>query len=121
MDELKQKAIKRHYANLVKCMNPLYVMDHLAHLLSLEDMELIRDSSSRPDKNRALLTMLFRQGEELKPFECFVEALKKTNQNHGNLAKDIIETYEHENGGVLADVPRTSLPAGEKTEHGLQM
>uniref|UniRef100_A0A914WTA0 CARD domain-containing protein n=1 Tax=Plectus sambesii TaxID=2011161 RepID=A0A914WTA0_9BILA len=94
MDELKQEAIKSYYAELVECMDPLRVMDRLAKLLSLEDMELIREShSTYQERNRKLISILLRKREEREPFERFVEALKRTDASHENMAEAILKTY----------------------------
>uniref|UniRef100_A0A914UJ96 Uncharacterized protein n=1 Tax=Plectus sambesii TaxID=2011161 RepID=A0A914UJ96_9BILA len=76
-------------------MDPLSVMDHLrAGLLSLEEREIIREAlRARRERNRELIAFLFRKREELKPFECFVKALEKTDDNHEAMAKNILRTY----------------------------
>uniref|UniRef100_A0A914X0B3 CARD domain-containing protein n=1 Tax=Plectus sambesii TaxID=2011161 RepID=A0A914X0B3_9BILA len=94
MDELKQKAIKRHYANLVDCMNSLRVMDRLGHLLSLEEMDLIRKLQfTHQERTRELIAILLRKNEELRPFDCFIEALEDTDENHKTIAEAILKTY----------------------------
>uniref|UniRef100_A0A914UJD1 CARD domain-containing protein n=1 Tax=Plectus sambesii TaxID=2011161 RepID=A0A914UJD1_9BILA len=123
MDEQKQKAIQKHYATLVKSMNSLWIMDHLAHLLSLEEMESIRKAHLTPqERTRELIAVLFRKTEELRPFGCFIKALEETDDNHKILAEAILKTYTHENGANVAEkVSRNShLDAGE-TEHGFKM
>uniref|UniRef100_A0A914XAE4 CARD domain-containing protein n=1 Tax=Plectus sambesii TaxID=2011161 RepID=A0A914XAE4_9BILA len=123
MNERKQQAIKRHYAKLVDCLNPLRVMDRLAYLLLLEEMELIRKSQFTPqERTRELIAIILRKNEELRPFDCFIEALKKTDENHKTMAEAILKTYKHENGANVAEkVPSIShLDAGE-TEDDLKM
>uniref|UniRef100_A0A914VEQ1 CARD domain-containing protein n=1 Tax=Plectus sambesii TaxID=2011161 RepID=A0A914VEQ1_9BILA len=94
MDQLKQEAIKSYFAELVESMDPLRVMDHLAKLLSLEDMEIIREPhSTYQERNRKLISILCRKRETLEPFERFVKALEKTDANHEAMAKDILSTY----------------------------
>uniref|UniRef100_A0A914VUS3 CARD domain-containing protein n=1 Tax=Plectus sambesii TaxID=2011161 RepID=A0A914VUS3_9BILA len=95
MDREKQKAIEHHNAALMDSMDPLAVMDNLcAGLLSLVEKEFIKEShSTRRDRNRELISILFRKREELEPFEHFVQALKKTDANHEIMAKDILKTY----------------------------
>uniref|UniRef100_A0A914VKG2 CARD domain-containing protein n=1 Tax=Plectus sambesii TaxID=2011161 RepID=A0A914VKG2_9BILA len=122
MDELKQKAIKHHYANLIKCMNALWIMDHIAHLLSLEEMELIRmPLFTSQERTRELIAILLRKNEELRPFDYFIEALEETDENHKTMAEAILNTYENNNVTVLAKIPRTSFPDAENTEHDLQI
>uniref|UniRef100_A0A914UI06 CARD domain-containing protein n=1 Tax=Plectus sambesii TaxID=2011161 RepID=A0A914UI06_9BILA len=123
MDMLKQKAIRHNYANLVDCLNPLRVMDHLAHLLSLEEMELIRKSQfTSQEKTRELVAILLRKNEELRPFECFIKALEETDENHKTMAETILKTYTHHNGpGVFKRASITSLSHAEQTEYNLQM
>uniref|UniRef100_A0A914XL10 CARD domain-containing protein n=1 Tax=Plectus sambesii TaxID=2011161 RepID=A0A914XL10_9BILA len=95
MDELKQTAIEDHYADLIKSMNPQLVMDNLrAGLLSSAEKETVEEShSTRRDRNRELISILFRKREDLKPFEGFVQALQKTDANHEIMAKVILKTY----------------------------
>uniref|UniRef100_A0A914UVS3 CARD domain-containing protein n=1 Tax=Plectus sambesii TaxID=2011161 RepID=A0A914UVS3_9BILA len=94
MDELKQKAIRHHYAKLIDSLNPLRVMDHLANLLSLEEIELIRKSQFTPqERTRELIVILCRKNEELGPFDCFIKALEETDNNHEMMAKAILKTY----------------------------
>uniref|UniRef100_A0A914VBB1 CARD domain-containing protein n=1 Tax=Plectus sambesii TaxID=2011161 RepID=A0A914VBB1_9BILA len=94
MDKLKQEAIKSHYAKLVECMDPLRVMDHLAKLLSLEDMELIRKSQFiSQERTRELITIILRKNEELRPFELLIKALEETDINHETMANTILNTY----------------------------
>uniref|UniRef100_A0A914VXC0 CARD domain-containing protein n=1 Tax=Plectus sambesii TaxID=2011161 RepID=A0A914VXC0_9BILA len=94
MDELKQKAIRHHYADLVDSINSLRVMDYLANLLSSEEMDSIRKSQLTPqDRTRELIAILFRKNEQLRPFERFIIALEETDINHRAMAKAILKTY----------------------------
>uniref|UniRef100_A0A914XAN5 CARD domain-containing protein n=1 Tax=Plectus sambesii TaxID=2011161 RepID=A0A914XAN5_9BILA len=94
MDELKEAAIKDHYANIVKCINSLWVMDHLVTLLSLDEMDFIRKSQFTPqERTRELIAILFKKSEELRPFERFIKALEKTDTSHEIMAKAILNTY----------------------------
>uniref|UniRef100_A0A914X0Z7 CARD domain-containing protein n=1 Tax=Plectus sambesii TaxID=2011161 RepID=A0A914X0Z7_9BILA len=123
MDELKQIAIEDHYADLMKSMDPLFVMDNLrTGLLSMMEKESIKESSStRRDRSRELISILFRKREDLKPFEALVEALKKTDANHEVMAKDILKTYKHDNGATLfTKVSRNSLSDAGDIEYGLK-
>uniref|UniRef100_A0A914XF49 Uncharacterized protein n=1 Tax=Plectus sambesii TaxID=2011161 RepID=A0A914XF49_9BILA len=86
-------------------------------------MELIRKAHLTPqDRTRELIAIILRKSEELRPFDCFIEALEKTDENHKTMAEAILITYKHENGANVDEkVSRDShLDAGE-TEHGLKM
>uniref|UniRef100_A0A914UL99 Uncharacterized protein n=1 Tax=Plectus sambesii TaxID=2011161 RepID=A0A914UL99_9BILA len=95
MDKQKQKAIEHHNAALMDDMDPQAVVNNMfVGLLSLVEKEFIKKShSTRRDKNRELIFILFRKREELEPFEHFVEALKKTDASHKIIAKAILKTY----------------------------
>uniref|UniRef100_A0A914VAV0 CARD domain-containing protein n=1 Tax=Plectus sambesii TaxID=2011161 RepID=A0A914VAV0_9BILA len=122
MDKLKQKAIRHHYANLVDRMNPLGVMDRLASLLSLEEMELIRKAHLTPqERTRELIAILLRKNELLEPFDYFITALEETDENHKTIAEAILKTYKNNNGGVLTKVPRASVSDAEGPDNGLQI
>uniref|UniRef100_A0A914VH06 CARD domain-containing protein n=1 Tax=Plectus sambesii TaxID=2011161 RepID=A0A914VH06_9BILA len=119
MDELKQKAIERHFAHLVSNMDPLPVMDHFrAGVLSSTEKDFIKESySTRRDRNRELLSILYRKRDELEPFECFLEALAKTDTNHEFMAKDILKTYQYANTIEVYDTRNSGrsynkLPSG---------
>uniref|UniRef100_A0A914V7W8 CARD domain-containing protein n=1 Tax=Plectus sambesii TaxID=2011161 RepID=A0A914V7W8_9BILA len=123
MDKMKQKAIEHHNAALMDSMNPLVVMDNLcACLLSVVEKEFINESNlTRRDRNRELLSILFRKREELEPFECFVEALNKTDASHEVMAKAILKTYNYGNGvAVFEKVSRTSLSDDGENKYELQ-
>uniref|UniRef100_A0A914W812 CARD domain-containing protein n=1 Tax=Plectus sambesii TaxID=2011161 RepID=A0A914W812_9BILA len=122
MDKQKQLAIEHYKAALMDSMHPLSVMDNLcAGLLSVVEQEFIKESqTTRRDRNRELISILFRKREELEPFEHFIQALKKTDTNHEILAKDILQTYKHDNdAAVLQNISRTS--DAEETNYDLQM
>uniref|UniRef100_A0A914UUQ1 CARD domain-containing protein n=1 Tax=Plectus sambesii TaxID=2011161 RepID=A0A914UUQ1_9BILA len=124
MDKLKQTAIERHHADLMKSMDPLFVMDNLhAGLVSMAEKETIKESYlTRRDRNRELISVLIRKREELEPFEHFVEALKKTDASHNIVAKTILKTYKQYKGATGNEiVSRTSLTGAEETNYGLQM
>uniref|UniRef100_A0A914WUJ8 CARD domain-containing protein n=1 Tax=Plectus sambesii TaxID=2011161 RepID=A0A914WUJ8_9BILA len=95
MNKSKLKAIEPHNADLVNSMDSVVVMDHLCtDLLSLAEKESIKESySTRRDRNRELISILYRKREELKPFERFVEALKITDASHAIMAEAILKTY----------------------------
>uniref|UniRef100_A0A914VAB3 CARD domain-containing protein n=1 Tax=Plectus sambesii TaxID=2011161 RepID=A0A914VAB3_9BILA len=122
MDKLKQEAIKSHYAKLVECMDPLRVMDHLAKLLSLEDMELIRKSQFiSQERTRELITIILRKNEELRPFELLIKALEETDINHETMANTILNTYKHDNGATLFEkVSKTLLSDTGEMKYALQ-
>uniref|UniRef100_A0A914VV53 CARD domain-containing protein n=1 Tax=Plectus sambesii TaxID=2011161 RepID=A0A914VV53_9BILA len=119
MNELKQEAIKNHYANLVECMDPWRVVDHLAKLLSLEEMELIRKAQlTSEERNRELIAILFKKNEDLGPFERFIKALEETDKRHETMAKAILKIYKHDNGAAESEkVPSTSLSDAGETKY----
>uniref|UniRef100_A0A914XRX6 CARD domain-containing protein n=1 Tax=Plectus sambesii TaxID=2011161 RepID=A0A914XRX6_9BILA len=105
-------------------MDPLLVMDHLrAGLLSSAEKESIKEShSTRRDRSRELISILFKKREKLKPFEHFIKALKQTDKNHEIMAKDILKTYKRDHGAAeFEKVSRTSLSHDGEAECSLQM
>uniref|UniRef100_A0A914VU09 CARD domain-containing protein n=1 Tax=Plectus sambesii TaxID=2011161 RepID=A0A914VU09_9BILA len=123
MDKQKRKAIEHHNADLMESMDPHAVLDNLrARFLSPSEKESILEPyTRRRDKNRELISILFRKREELKPFEGFVEALKQTDASHAIMADAILKTHKYDNDAALAKVPRTSPLAAGENEYGLQI
>uniref|UniRef100_A0A914XQ67 CARD domain-containing protein n=1 Tax=Plectus sambesii TaxID=2011161 RepID=A0A914XQ67_9BILA len=105
-------------------MDSLAVTDNLrAGLLTLLEKKSIKESNSpRRDRNRELISILFRKREDLKPFEGFLEALKKTDASHAIMAEAILKTYKYGIGATaLEKVTYTTLSPIEETKYDLQM
>uniref|UniRef100_A0A914XEG5 CARD domain-containing protein n=1 Tax=Plectus sambesii TaxID=2011161 RepID=A0A914XEG5_9BILA len=122
MNDQKRQAIQYHYAALVKGMDAIAVMDNLSgSLLSQPEREFVKESSQiRRERNRELISILFRTREELEPFEGFVDALKNT-EKHEIMAAEILKTYTQDNSPAEVEkVSETSPTHAGEIEHDLQ-
>uniref|UniRef100_A0A914XSN1 CARD domain-containing protein n=1 Tax=Plectus sambesii TaxID=2011161 RepID=A0A914XSN1_9BILA len=75
-------------------MNPLLVIDHLADILTLEEIEIIRKpQSTSQERIGVLIGILYEKNEKYRPFERFIKALEETDENHKRMAKSIMNIY----------------------------
>uniref|UniRef100_A0A914VYY4 CARD domain-containing protein n=1 Tax=Plectus sambesii TaxID=2011161 RepID=A0A914VYY4_9BILA len=95
MEELQKEAIMKNITYVVDNMNRQPIMDCLVEssVFTMTDVATVNAIGLiDEDKNRELIKILFRKGEDLKPYEHFIRALEKKHQKA--IAAKIKNTHE---------------------------
>ena len=81
-DELNR--VRQQYNQLIEMLVARDVGVHMYErdALSLAELELIQNSKTNSDAAKHLLNVVLKMDDDLSGFQCFMEALEATNQQH---------------------------------------